>query len=51
MQWILEREVARVYWTEDIINDNTLLIVKNVVRLNKLMERYNMEQIGGGIIA
>lgn len=51
IEYIRKRKVASAYWTEDIINDNTLLIVKNVTRLNKLMIRYNMEQVGGSIIA
>ena len=42
-------EVGSVLLKQEILDDNTLLLLKNVRYINKLMDKYNMVHTGGSL--
>lgn len=42
-------EVGSVLLKQEILDDNTLLLLKNVRYINKLMDKYHMVHTGGSL--
>lgn len=50
IRYLKDLNSAKTYLREEVLEDNTAMVLKNIKRINFLMQRYGMENLEGSVI-